>query len=46
VRPAGWIGYRIIPQHIEFWTLRDHRLHDRELFVRGDNGWKRTLLQP
>jgi len=45
-RPAAWIGYRIIPQRIEFWTLRDRRLHDRQLFVRGDNGWKWTLLQP
>ncbi len=45
-RPAGWVGYRIVPDTIEFWTHRDHRLHERELFVRTRRGWKRTLLQP
>jgi len=45
-RPAGWIGYRLVPDTIEFWTHRDHRLHERELFVRTRRGWKRKLLQP
>lgn len=45
-RPAEWTGYRIIPEAIEFWTHRDHRLHDRELFVRTRSGWTRSLLQP
>jgi len=45
-RPREWTGFRIIPQEIEFWTRGDHRLHHRELFVRGRGGWTRTLLQP
>jgi pyridoxamine 5'-phosphate oxidase len=45
-RPEGWLGYRLIPDAIEFWTRHEHRLHHRELFVRSRRGWKRQLLQP
>jgi pyridoxamine 5'-phosphate oxidase len=45
-RPTHWTGYRVIPDAIEFWTHRDHRLHDRELFTRSGRGWKLTRLQP
>ena len=45
-RPRHWTGYRMTPQSIEFWTHREHRLHDRELFTRTRRGWKQTRLQP
>jgi len=45
-RPPTWTGFRIVPASIEFWTHREHRLHDRELCVRTRAGWTRRLLQP
>lgn len=45
-RPRYWTGFRLIPDTMEFWKMRAHRLHEREVFVRNGGGWKRTLLQP
>jgi pyridoxamine 5'-phosphate oxidase len=45
-RPPRWTGYRLVPETIEFWTHRDHRLHDRELFTRTGRRWTQTRLQP
>jgi pyridoxamine 5'-phosphate oxidase len=45
-RPSYWVGYRIVPDAIEFWKRGAHRLHLRERHERTRRGWSRRLLQP
>ncbi len=47
-RPPHWIGYRIKPVYIEFWTDKPFRLHERIVYTReapqGD--WRVERLFP
>jgi pyridoxamine 5'-phosphate oxidase len=50
-RPAGWTGWRITPQRMEFWHDRPFRLHDRIEFRRDgadatDDSWTKVRLYP
>ena len=45
-RPAGWGGFRVVPDEIEFWQHRDDRLHDRLVYERADDAWLVSRLQP
>ena len=45
-RPVFWSGFRVVPQSIEFWRERPFRLHDRDLFIREGEKWRRQRLFP
>lgn len=44
--PPHWGGYRLGPERYEFWTHDDARLHERVVFTRAAEGWRRELLSP
>ena len=45
-RPPYWSAWRVVPAAVEFWRDRPFRLHDRLLFERDGEGWRRTRLYP
>lgn len=44
--PSFWGGYRVSIEQMEFWQGGAHRLHDRFLYQRTDNGWNIDRLAP
>jgi pyridoxamine 5'-phosphate oxidase len=46
-RPSHWGGYRLKPEHIEFWENRPGRLHDRIAYdLQADGSWAIKRLAP
>jgi pyridoxamine 5'-phosphate oxidase len=45
-RPDHWSGYRITPEHIEFWREGMFRLHERIVYHRTETGWDTERLFP
>ncbi len=44
--PPHWGGYRVLPDHLEFWQGRRSRLHDRIAYSREGERWKVSRLAP
>ena len=45
-RPPRWSGWRVTPDAIEFWQDREHRLHERNRYVRDGGSWTKGLVYP
>ena len=45
-KPHFWGGYRLVPDHYEFWQGRPNRLHDRLSYERIDDQWTLQRLMP
>jgi pyridoxamine 5'-phosphate oxidase len=45
-RPEYWKGYLLRPERIEFWKDGAGRMHDRILFLKSGDGWRKERLYP
>ena len=45
-RPPFWSGFRIVPEQIELWKQKPFRRHERILYTRAADGWRKQWLYP
>lgn len=45
-RPPRFVGYRLTPAAVEFWSAASNRLHRRLRYDRNGAGWHAVRLQP
>jgi pyridoxamine 5'-phosphate oxidase len=45
-RPAGWGGYLVVPDMVEFWYAGEHRWNERERWEMARGEWRERLLYP
>lgn len=45
-RPPHWGGYRLLVDHVEFWTGQPNRLHHREIFTLSKGTWSSRIVAP
>jgi pyridoxamine 5'-phosphate oxidase len=45
-RPPHWSGFRVVPRRFEFWVGKPFRLHERTVYERDGEGWRRYGLYP
>lgn len=45
-RPPHWSGFRVVPEHVEFWADGKFRLHERIVYHRDGDGWRTERLFP
>lgn len=46
-RPSHWIGYRLLPERLEFWDSGWHRMRMRQLFeLTPDGKWREVDQEP
>jgi pyridoxamine 5'-phosphate oxidase len=44
--PDDWGAVRLFPDRIEFWQEGEDRLHGRQLYEGGADGWRQSQLAP
>ncbi len=45
-RPPHWSGWRVMPKEIEFWLDGEGRIHERLVYIKENQMWKKRLLYP